>query len=109
MTQHFDLETIDGISVVTFSGPKIAPEAQDALHSLAGNGHTRVVLDFSNIHFLSSKSLATVFGLKKKLDAEGAQLRLCCLGPALLDMLHVTHMDGILDVSGTREEALQGF
>ena len=109
MTQHFDLETTDGISVVTFSGPKVLPEAQDSLYSLAGSGHARVVLDFSNVLLLSSKGLAIVFGLKKKLDAEGGRLRLCCLGSPVVEMLRVTHMDEILDVTGTREEALLGF
>lgn len=109
MTQHFDLETIDGVSVVTFSGPKVLPEAQDSLYSLAGSGHTRVMLDFRNVLLLSSKGLALVFGLKKKLDAEGSRLRLCCLGAPVREMLHVTHMDEILDLAGTREEALYGF
>jgi anti-sigma B factor antagonist len=109
MTPHFDVESSDGITVVTLTGPKVAPEAQGPLHSLAENGHTQVVLDFSNVRLLSSKGLAIVFGLKKRLDARGGKLRLCGLGPPLIEMLRVTHMDGILDVATTREEALEGF
>ena len=109
MSHYFDLETVDGRTVVTFAGPKILPEAQDSLYGLVESGHTHVVLDLRHVCVLTSRALALVFGLVKRLHEVGGRMRLCCVDPALRDMLHVTHLDGVLDITDTREDALRGF
>src|SRR5512135_1084358 len=75
MTQHFVLETIDGITVVTFSDAKIVPETNDPLYRLVEDErHRRLLLNLSNVRFLSSNALGILVSLKKKVDAAGGRV-----------------------------------
>ena len=110
MTQHFLLETIDGITVVTFSDAKVVPETNDPLYRLVEDErHTRLLLDLSNVRFLSSNALGILVSLKKKVDAAGGRLRLCGLEPDLLELLRITSPDRIFETYESREDALKGF
>jgi anti-sigma B factor antagonist len=110
MMPHFRLETIDGITVVTFTAAKVVPEMKDPLYGLVGDeGHRWLLLDLSNVRFLSSHALGILVSLKKKVDAAGGRLRLCCLEPDLLELLRITSLDRIFETSESREEALKGF
>ena len=109
MTQGFRLETISGITVITFDA-KVVPETKDPLYDLVENeGHRRLLLDFRNVHFLSSNALAILISLKRKVEAAGGRLRLCRLEPDLLDLLRITNLDRIFETSESREDALKDF
>ena len=109
MTQGFRLETISGITVITFDA-KVVPETKDPLYDLVENeGHRRLLLDFSNVHFLSSNALGILVSFKKKVDAAGGRLRLCGLAPDLLELLRLTNMDRIFETYESREDALTDF
>ena len=110
MTQHFLLETIDGITVVTFSDAKVVPETNDPLYRLVEDErHTRLLLDLSNVRFLSSNALGILVSLKKKVEAAGGRLRLCGLEPDLLELLRITYLDHIFETYESREDALNEF
>ena|SRR5579864_2772778 len=110
MSQLFHLETIDGVSLVTFSGLTDLAEVRDEIYGLAENEeHTRVVLDFSGVEFLSSDSLGLLANLRKKLGVAGIQLRLCYLEPHLRDVLRVTHLDKVFAIYGSQHDALCDF
>jgi len=109
MSPHFDLEQIDGITVVNLVGPKLTPEANEPLYGLVENEGQRLLLDLSNVRFLSSNALGILVSLKKKIDAAGGRLRLCCLEPDLLELLRVTMLDRIFEVFDSRQDALRGF
>jgi anti-sigma B factor antagonist len=107
MTQHFRLETIDGITVATWIGTKVVPEATVPLYALAGDG--RLLLDLGNVRFLSSNALGILVSFQKKVDAAGGRLRLCCLDPDLLELLRITKVDRIFEVFDSRQEAIRDF
>jgi anti-sigma B factor antagonist len=107
MTQHVRLETIDGVTVATWTDSKITHEARDALYDLSGNA--KLLLDLGNVRFLSSNALAILVSLRKKVEAAGGRLRLCGLDPDLVDLFRITNLDRLFEVFGSRQEALQGF
>jgi anti-sigma B factor antagonist len=110
MTQHFQLETVDSITIVTFSDTKVVRETNDPLYRLVeGERHGRLLLDLSNVRFLSSNALGFLVSLKEKVDAAGGRLRLCGLGPDLLELLRITSPDRIFETYASREDALKGF
>jgi|SRR5579864_985395 len=110
MSQLFHLETIEGVSLVTFSGLTDLFEVRDDIYGLADNKeHKRVVLDFSGVEFLSSYSLGLLANLNKKLNAAGNQLRLCCLGPQLREVFRITHLDKVFAIYGSQQDALRDF
>lgn len=105
MSPHLDLEIRDGIAIVTLLGEKLAPEASEPLYELAGR-HPRLILDFDRVRFLSSHALGILVALRKRVDAAGGSLRLCCLAPDLLQLLQLTNLDRVFVISETRQEAL---
>jgi anti-sigma B factor antagonist len=72
-------------------------------------GPRRLLLDLSNVRFLSSNALGILVSLKKKVDAAGGRLRLCGLEPDLLELLRITNLDRIFEMYESREEALKDF
>jgi anti-anti-sigma factor len=105
---HYDVETIDGVTVVTLAGPKLPPEASEPLVELAASaGSGRVVLDFARITFLSSHGLATVATLKKRLDRSGGSLRLCGLADEIASLFRLTGLDRVIEICGSRQEAVE--
>jgi hypothetical protein len=53
ISQHFRLETSDGITVVTFSDAKVMPETKDPLYGLVEDERHRRRLNLSNARFPS--------------------------------------------------------
>ena len=110
MSEHFRVEEIDGVSVVPLAGPQLLSDAGGDLYGLAeGGGHERLLLDFRAVEFLSSKALAMLIILRRKVDAAGGRLRLCGLAPHLVDLLRITRQLDQFEVFDSRQEALRAF
>ena len=108
MTEHFGIETIDGVTVVMLTGPKVVVEIKDPLYALVdGLRQRRLVLDFANVRFMSSSGLAILITLKMKVDAAGGRLRLSGLDEDLVKLLRLTNLLGRFEVFGSRQEAVQ--
>lgn len=103
---YFDVATVDGITVVHFTGPKLVLEAGEHLYSLVNTTQPgKLLLDFSRVHFLSSAGLSVLVNLKKMQLANGARLVLCAIEPDLLDLLRITRLKDLFEIHATKEEA----
>jgi anti-sigma B factor antagonist len=54
-------------------------------------------LDFANVSFLTSNTLAMLLSLRKKWVARGGQLFLKSLNPEVFDVFRVTRLDNVFD------------
>ena len=81
--RHLRLESIDGVTVVSFVDTKIVTEENiqevgDQLYSLVEDeGHRQLLLNFGNVQYLSSAALGKLINLKKKVGAVKGKLKLC--------------------------------
>jgi anti-anti-sigma factor len=73
---------------------------------IAEECHTRLLLNFGGVQYLSSAVLGILAGLQRKIDPARGRIQLCGLDPLLRDMLRITHLDGVFDVCGDEAEAL---
>ena len=74
--------------------PAAVREFGDELCSLVEElGHTKIVLDCSNLQYISSAALNKLAVLKKKLSAADGQLVLCGLTPAVSEVFVVTRLN----------------
>jgi anti-anti-sigma factor len=65
-------------------GVRAAQEVGDQLYSLVEDqGHSQLLLNFSNVQYLSSAALGKLIQLKKKVGAVKGNLKLCCIHPDL--------------------------
>jgi anti-sigma B factor antagonist len=69
-------------------------------------GHTRLVVNFAGVRYLSTEVLGILVGLQKKVDPVRGSIVLCGLDPLLRDMVRIVHLDRVFDICGDEAEAL---
>lgn len=112
---HLRLEAIDDVTVVSFVDSKIVTdeaiqEVGEQLYSLVEDeGHTRLLLNFSNVQYLSSAALGKLINLKKKVGAIKGVLKLCCIHPDLLEVFKITRLDQVFEIYSEEQTALDRF
>jgi anti-anti-sigma factor len=85
---------------------RVVSEALERL--VAGEGHARLVLNFDGVKYVSGGMLGELVALQEDLERRGGHLVLCGLDPLLRDLLRISHLDRIFDVSIGEADAL-GF
>jgi anti-sigma B factor antagonist len=72
------------------------------------DGHKRVVLDLSKLRFIDSSGLGAFLSCLRKLNEKQGDLKLCGVSKQVRTALELVRMHRILDIYGTREEAVRG-
>lgn len=72
-------------------------------------GDAGFVLDFSRLDYISSAGLRVVLVVAKRLKQAGGGFVLAGLQPHIRDVFEISGFLGILDVAGTKAEALARF
>lgn len=67
----------------------------------------KIVLDFSNVRFLSSQMLGVLMSLQKKSVAIKGRLLLCALQPDLQKVFHIVKLERVLPIVADRQTALR--
>jgi anti-anti-sigma factor len=117
--RRIEVTTLTGsagdVSMVRFLDRKIIDAANiqelgDELFSLVEKeGRKNLLLNFTNVEFLSSAALNKLIILDKKVKAHSGKMRLCGLRPEIYDVFAITRLNQLLDIKNTEQEALAGF
>lgn len=78
------------------------------LMGLINGGAKAVIIDFTNLGYVSSAGLRVLLMGAKKIKAGGGKMTLCALSDNILDVFRISGFDKIFTISTTREEALGG-
>ena len=110
--RHLRLETINGITVVSFVDPRSftanTPEVSGQLYGLV-EGHKHLLLNFDNVQYLSSDALTALVHLRKKVVAASGKIKLYCIGPDLREVFRLTRVDTLFDIYADKQGALDKF
>jgi len=68
-----------------------------------------IILNFSQVEFLSSAALNKLIILDKKVKAHTGKMRLCNLKPEIYEVFAITRLNQLFDIKNTEQEALAGF
>lgn len=101
-----------GLRYVALSGRIDAAAAhavQSAVQSAMRNGGRWIVIDLSDVTFLSSSGLRALLLLARDLRKRGGDLRLCALQAHVAEVFHLTGFDQIFALHATRPEAAASF
>ena len=105
-----------GVGVVGFENADVLfeqhviREVGKQLYKLVeADGFTRLLLDFGNVQFLSSTMLATLIGLKKRIDSVHGRLLFCNLNPILQDTLRIGKIQQLFEIFETEHAALANY
>ena len=62
------------------------------------DGREKIVLDFSNVEYLSSAALGKLITLDKKVKAARGKLRLCSIRPDIYEVFAITKLNKLFQI-----------
>ena len=113
--RRLDIEEVGDVTVAKFLDKKILDENNIQLigNQLFGlvddDGRRKIVLDFSNVEYLSSAALGKLITMNKKVVDAGGKLRLCAIRPDIYEVFAITRLNKVFDIKDTQEQALAGM
>jgi anti-sigma B factor antagonist len=118
MTQgnrRLDIEDVNGVTIARFTDKKILDESNiqiigNQLFNLVDEDHRqKIILDFTNVEYLSSAALGKLITMDKKVKAAGGKLRLCSIRSDIKEVFKITRLDKLFQILDNRDKAIEGF
>ncbi|MCA9076537.1 MAG: STAS domain-containing protein [Planctomycetaceae bacterium] len=113
--RRLDIETIGDITVAKFVDKKILDETNIQIigNQLFGlvedDGRKKIILDFSNVEYLSSAALGKLITMDKKVKSTGGKLRLCSIRPDIYEVFAITKLNQVFDIKDDQDQAMAGL
>jgi anti-sigma B factor antagonist len=113
--RRLEVEDIGDVTVVNFTDKKILDEQNiqiigEQLFSLVDDlGRRKLLLNFSNVEYLSSAALGKFITLNKKVNAAGGRLILCNIDPQIYEVFEITKLNKLFNIQKEEQAALQSF
>jgi len=113
--RRLEVEPIGDVTVVNFVDRKILDEQNiqvigEQLFSLVDEqGLKKILLNFSNVEYLSSAALGKLITLNKKLQQAGGKLILCNIDAQIFEVFEITKLDRFFKIIKDEQAALQAF
>ncbi|NBO92647.1 MAG: anti-sigma factor antagonist [Planctomycetia bacterium] len=113
--RRLEVENIGDVTVVNFVDKKILDEQNiqiigDELTSLVDvQGSKKILLNFSNVEYLSSAALGKLITLNKKLQQVAGKLILCHINDSIIEVFEITKLDKFFKIKKDETEGLNSF
>ena len=114
-TRRLDIDELDDVTIAKFIDKKILDETNIQIigNQLFGlvdeDGRKKIVLDFTNVEYLSSAALGKLITMDKKVKAAKGLLRLCGIRPEIYEVFAITRLNKLFQIYDDQEKALEGF
>jgi anti-sigma B factor antagonist len=103
----------NGVCVVVLEGRIGLGEEANSLRtkvkSLFERGKKKLVLNMAGVPMIDSAGLGTLVGLHHSAVSSGATLKLCHLTPMLTELLQITRLLTVFEVSTTEVDAVRSL
>ena len=73
------------------------------------DGPINLVIDFSEVVFLSSAVLGLLIRISKKVNEQNGKLRLCSIGSKIYDIFKITRLDEVFEICDNAKKAIQSL
>jgi len=113
--RRLEVEHIGDVTVVNFVDRKILDEQNiqiigEQLFSLVDElGRRKLILNFSNVEYLSSAALGKFITLNKKVNAASGKLVLCNIDPQIYEVFEITKLNKLFNIQKEEQAGLQSF
>ena len=113
--RRLEVSEVGDVTVVRFVDRKILDAANiqelgDELFALVENEQRKtLLLNFTNVEFLSSAALNKLIILDKKVKAVSGQLKLSNLKTEIREVFAITRLDQLFDIKDDEADALAAF
>jgi anti-anti-sigma factor len=82
---------------------------EQTLNDLSAQGHSRLVLDASQMSFISSAGLRAIISAQREAGQRGGQLRILGLNAQARRVFEIAGFEQFLHLCDTRQEAMEGW
>ena len=86
-----------------------APMAGQTFSDLMNHGAQRIVVDFSDVPYITSAGLRVLLATAKQLRAKGGELRVCALNEAVQEVFEISGFNTLLPVFASPADAVREF
>ena len=93
-------DRIDGVTARAF---------QDALQAAIEDTDRAVILDLSQLTYISSAGLREILLIARMLQRQDGNLAVCSLSGSIQEVFQISGFDQIIKTFGTQEEAISAF
>jgi anti-sigma B factor antagonist len=104
---------VNGVAVVWLDGRIVLGEETGVLREkvkgLLGEGQKKLVLNLKKVTFIDSSGLGALVAAHSSAKSSGAKLRLCNLGSGTNELLRLTRLVTIFEVSDSESDAVSSF
>jgi anti-sigma B factor antagonist len=113
--RRLEQEEVGDVTVVSFVDKKILDEQNiqtigEQLFDLVDNqDKKKILLNFSNVEFLSSAALGKLITLNKKVQTTGGKLIMCKIAKEIMEVFEITKLDKLFKIYKDEQAALQAF
>ncbi|HVJ85952.1 MAG TPA: STAS domain-containing protein [Caulifigura sp.] len=113
--RRLDIEEVGDVTVARFIDKKILDEnniqiiGTQLFGLVEEDGRKKIVLDFTNVEYLSSAALGKLITMDKKVKASGGKLRLCNIRKDIYEVFAITRLNKVFDIRNTQDEAVAGL
>ena len=113
--RRLEVEHIGDVTVVNFVDRKILDEQNiqvigEQLFSLVDElGRRKLLLNFSNVEYLSSAALGKLITLNRKVQQAKGKLILCSISPQIYEVFEITKLHQVFKIEKEEQAALQLF
>lgn len=114
-TRKLEIENVGDVTVASFVDKKILDETNIQIigNQLFGlvddDGCKKIILDFTNVEYLSSAALGKLITMDKKVRGAKGKLRLCTVRPEIYEVFAITKLNKLFSMFENRDKALEGF
>lgn len=104
---------VNGVAVVWLDGRIVLGDETVALREkvkgLLTDGKKKLVLDMKNVKFIDSSGLGALVAVHSSAKSNGATLLLCNLGSRANELLQMTRLLTVFEVSNSEADAVSRF
>jgi anti-sigma B factor antagonist len=113
--RRVEVNEVGDVTVVRFRDRKIIEDIniQELGLELSGlvdnDKRDKLLLNFSQVEFLSSSALGKLITLDKKMKASGGMMKMSNIRPEIYEVFTITKLDRLFDIRDDEADALAAF
>jgi anti-sigma B factor antagonist len=113
--QRIVVSKIGDVTVVKFVDKKILDEAniqalgQELFALVEIDNRRSIVLNFTDVEFLSSAALGKLITLDRKVKVAKGRLKMSNIRPEILEVFQITKLNKVFDIRKDESEAISAF
>lgn len=109
---HIEHSDKDSVTLLRISGRIDANSSsvlETELNSILNSGKKKILLDFSDVSYISSSGLRVLLSVLKKIKSIDGRMKLAGLKPFVLSVFKISGFTEIFEIYDDEKSALSGF